>query len=306
MRLGQEFELRTKLQEAHAVILKLQSKESDCAEGTETHLEEGGRELQLNKMEFVSIVQQQQEQELEALKIALEEEWVPHPNVVESLEGQKSFVINELESLRMEYGRTLERKDEVAAALKREAVAQVAALQMCADAAQSQVGTYAAVKPPHLLRTVIIFFVASLCYHLHESRASHPFVLCLLVGKFGVQLLTKEKKVVELKELVAEQLGKWEAENETLMVLALEAEHQFLEKDQKLHLTQKSLLTLQARMTEAEVHERALSSRVEELLMGNEAAVRENEKLQLEVSELRVNAERLELELLRLGSVNAE
>ncbi|KAH8952526.1 hypothetical protein BDL97_09G089500 [Sphagnum fallax] len=252
----QEFELRTKLQEAHAVILKLQSKESDCAEGTETHLEEGGRELQLNKMEFVSIVQQQQEQELEALKIALEEEWVPHPNVVESLEGQKSFVINELESLRMEYGRTLERKDEVAAALKREAVAQVAALQMCADAAQSQ-------------------------------------------------LLTKEK-VVELKELVAEQLGKWEAENETLMVLALEAEHQFLEKDQKLHLTQKSLLTLQARMTEAEVHERALSSRVEELLMGNEAAVRENEKLQLEVSELRVNAERLELELLRLGSVNAE
>ncbi|CAK9190269.1 unnamed protein product [Sphagnum troendelagicum] len=119
----QEFELRTKLQEAHAVILKLQSKESDCAEGTETHLEEGGRELQLNKMEFVSIVQQQQEQELEALKIALEEEWVPHPNVVESLEGQKSFFINELESLRMEYGRTLERKDEVAAALKREAVA---------------------------------------------------------------------------------------------------------------------------------------------------------------------------------------
>ncbi len=572
MRLGQEFELRTKLQEAHAVILKLQSKESDCAEGTETHLEEGGRELQLNKMEFVSIVQQQQEQELEALKIALEEEWVPHPNVVESLEGQKSFVVNELESLRMEYARTLEQKDEVAAALKREAVAasqnvahlvqklenmklalmavtkeseewamkyeklakekdgelraaglqrqwedsharqthlqgevgaaddevleklernsaalsimgwwlctkaemqckseermraelkaasvgelqsrdtlvvslqrelesstepiqeqdsleselhpqrelalqkekleelvvnaadalkkkstvlsvmlwwlhdkaeksglqeemlrvqlcsslgeihekdglilslqheldhnqallqaetqrhklelerakarefvveqewssretelkaQVAALQMCADAAQSQVGTYAAVKPPHLLRTVIIFFVASLCYHLHESRASHPFVLCLLVGKFGVQLLTKEK-VVELKELVAEQLGKWEAENETLMVLALEAEHQFLEKDQKLHLTQKSLVTLQARMTEAEVHERALSSRVEELLMGNEAAVRENEKLQLEVSELRVNAERLELELLRLGSVNAE
>lgn len=53
----------------------------------------------------------------------------------------------------------------------------------------------------------------------------------------GVQLLTKEKKVVELKELVAlvvEQLGKWEAENETLMVTALEAEHQFLDKDQKL------------------------------------------------------------------------
>ncbi|CAK9213743.1 unnamed protein product [Sphagnum troendelagicum] len=170
------------------------SKELDCAEGTETHLEEGGRELQLNKMEFVSIVQQQQEQELEALKIALEEEW----------------------------------------------------------------------------------------------------------------LLTKEKKVVELKELVAEQLGKWEVENETLMVEALEAEHQFLDKDQKLHLTQKSLVTLQARMTEAEVHERALSSRVEELLVGNEAAVRENEKLRLEVSELRVNAERLELELLQLGSVNAE
>jgi kinesin family protein 15 len=127
----------------------------------------------------------------------------------------------------------------------------------------------------------------------------------LLVGKFGVQLLTKEKKVVELKELVAEQLGKWEAENETLMVAALEAEHQFLDKDQKLHLTQKSLVTLQAQMTEAEVHERALSSRIKDLLVGNEAAVRENDKLRLEVSELRVNAERLELELLRLGSVNA-
>ncbi len=123
MHLGQEFELQTKLQEAHAVILKLRSKEVDCAEGTEAHLEEGGRELQLNKMEFVSIVQQQQEQELEALKIGLEEEWVLHPNVVESLEGQKSFVVNELESLRMEYARTLEQKDEVAAALKREAVA---------------------------------------------------------------------------------------------------------------------------------------------------------------------------------------
>jgi peptidoglycan hydrolase CwlO-like protein len=45
--------------------------------------------------------------------------------------------------------------------------AQVAALQMCADASQSQVGTYAAVKPPHLLCTVIIFFVAALCYLMH-------------------------------------------------------------------------------------------------------------------------------------------
>jgi hypothetical protein len=35
--------------------------------------------------------------------------------------------------------------------------------------------------------------------------------------------LTKERKVVELKELVVEQLGKWEANNETLMVAALEA-----------------------------------------------------------------------------------
>ncbi len=45
-----------------------------------------------------------------------------HPNVVQSLEGYKVFVINELESLQMEYVRTLEHKDEVATVLKREAV----------------------------------------------------------------------------------------------------------------------------------------------------------------------------------------
>lgn len=64
-------------------------------------------------------MQQQQEQELEALKIALEEEWVLHLNVVQSLEGREGFVINELESLQMEYVRTLEQKDEVATTLKR-------------------------------------------------------------------------------------------------------------------------------------------------------------------------------------------
>ncbi|CAM6042219.1 unnamed protein product [Sphagnum compactum] len=520
----QEFELRTKLQEAHAVILKLQSKEVDCAEGTETHLEEGGRELQLDKMEFVSIVQQQQEQELEALKIALEEEWVLHPNVVESLERQKSFFVNELESLRMECARTLEWKDEVAAALKREAVAasqnvahlvqklenmklalmavtkeseewamkyeklakekdgelRAAALQrQCEDsharliclqdeagaaddevleklernsAALSIMGWWLctkaemqckseermraelkaasvgelqsrdtlvvslqrelesstepiqeqdslqselhpqrelalqkekleelvanaadALKKKSTVLSVMLWWlhdkaeksglqeemlrvqlcsshgeihekdglILSLQHELDHNQAllqaetqrhklelerakAREFVveqewssretelkaqvaaLQMCADASQSQLLTKEKKVVELKELVAEQLGKWEAENETLMVAALEAEHQFLDKDQKLHLTQKSLVTLQARMTEAEVHERALSSHVEELLVGNEAAARENEKLRLEVSELRVNAERLELELLRLGSVNAE
>jgi hypothetical protein len=60
---------------------------------------------------------------LEALKIALEEEWVLHLNVVQSLEGHEGFVLNELESLQMEYARTLEQKDEVAIALKREIVA---------------------------------------------------------------------------------------------------------------------------------------------------------------------------------------
>jgi hypothetical protein len=53
-------------------------------------------------------VEQQQEEELEALKIVLEEEWVFHHNVVQSLEGYKGFVVNELESLRMKYARTLE------------------------------------------------------------------------------------------------------------------------------------------------------------------------------------------------------
>jgi hypothetical protein len=57
-------------------------------------------------------------------------------------------------------------------------------------------------------------------------------------------------------------------ENETLMVVALEVEHQFLNKDQKLHLT------FQAQMIETKVHERALSSRVKELLVGNEAVAR--------------------------------
>jgi len=60
---------------------------------------------------------------LEALKIALEEEWVLHLNVVQSLEGHEGFVLNELESLQMEYARTSEQKDEVAIALKREIVA---------------------------------------------------------------------------------------------------------------------------------------------------------------------------------------
>jgi hypothetical protein len=32
-------------------------------------------------------VEQQQKQKLEALKIVLEEEWVLHPNVVQSLKG---------------------------------------------------------------------------------------------------------------------------------------------------------------------------------------------------------------------------
>ncbi len=74
--------------------------------------------------------------------------------------------------------------------------------------------------------------------------------------------------MVESKKLVAKQLGKWEVENETLMVTALEVEHQFLNKDQKLHLT------LQAQMIEAEVHERALSSCAKELLVGNAAIVK--------------------------------
>ncbi|CAK9267606.1 unnamed protein product [Sphagnum jensenii] len=347
------------------------------------------------------------DQELEALKIALEEEWVPHPNVVESLEGQKSFVVNELESLRMEYARTLEQKDEVAAALKREAVAasqnvahlvqklenmklalmavtkeseewamkyeklakekdgelRAAGLQRqwedsharqthlqgevgAADdevleklernsAALSIMGWWLCTKAEMQCKSEERMraelkaasvgelqsrdtLVVSLQRELESSTEPiqeqdsleselHPQrELALQKEKLDELLLTKERKVVELKELVAEQLGKWEAENETLMVAALEAEHQFLDKDQKLHLTQKHLVTLQAQMTEAEVHERALSSRVEELLVGNEAAVRENENLRLEVSELRVNAERLELELLRLGSVNAE
>jgi cyclopropane fatty-acyl-phospholipid synthase-like methyltransferase len=43
--------------------------------------------------------------------------------VVQSLEGHKGFVINELESLQMEYARTLEQKDEVIATLKRKAMA---------------------------------------------------------------------------------------------------------------------------------------------------------------------------------------
>ncbi len=43
--------------------------------------------------------------------------------VVQSLEGHKGFVINELESLQMEYARTLEQKDEVVAALKRKVMA---------------------------------------------------------------------------------------------------------------------------------------------------------------------------------------
>ncbi len=60
----------------------------------------------------------------------------------------------------------------------------------------------------------------------------------------------------------------WEVENETLMVATLEVEHQFLNKDQKLHLT------LQAQMIEVEVHERALSSCAKELLMGNEVVAR--------------------------------
>ncbi len=46
-----------------------------------------------------------------------------HLNVVQSLEGHEGFVLNELESLQMEYARTLEQKDEVAIALKREIVA---------------------------------------------------------------------------------------------------------------------------------------------------------------------------------------
>ncbi len=43
--------------------------------------------------------------------------------VVQSLKGDKRFVVNELESLQMEYARTLEQKDEVVAPLKREVVA---------------------------------------------------------------------------------------------------------------------------------------------------------------------------------------
>ncbi len=53
-----------------------------------------------------------------------------------------------------------------------------------------------------------------------------------------------------------------------MMVATLEVEHQFLNKDQKLHLT------LQAQIIEVEVHERALSSCAKELLVGNEAVVR--------------------------------
>jgi hypothetical protein len=66
-------------------------------------------------------------------------------------------------------------------------------------------------------------------------------------------------------------VGKWEVENETMMVVALEIEHQFLDKDQKLHLTHESLMTLQTQMTKTEVH---TTSRVEELLMGNEATMK--------------------------------
>ncbi len=52
---------------------------------------------------------------------------------------------------------------------------------------------------------------------------AHVVGLHMHVYAYQSQLLTKERKVVELKELVVEQLGKWEANNETLMVAALEA-----------------------------------------------------------------------------------
>jgi hypothetical protein len=39
-----------------------------------------------------------------------------------------------------------------------------------------------------------------------------------------------------------------------MMVVAFEVKHHFLDKDQKLHLTHESLVTLQAQMTKAEVH----------------------------------------------------
>jgi hypothetical protein len=40
--------------------------------------------------------------------------------------------------------------------------------------------------------------------------------------------------------------------------------------------------------------------------MGNKIVMKENEKLQLEISKLKVNVERLELELLRLSPKNVE
>jgi hypothetical protein len=71
-------------------------------------------------------------------------------------------------------------------------------------------------------------------------------------------------------------------------------------------MTQESLVTLQPQMTKVEVHEKALSSCVKEFFMVNEATMRKNEKLQLEVSKLKVNVEILELEFMWLGSMNVE
>lgn len=43
-----------------------------------------------------------------------------------------------------------------------------------------------------------------------------------------------------------------------MMVATLEVEHQFLDKNQKSHLMQESLMTLQGQMTKIKVHERPL------------------------------------------------
>lgn len=116
--------------------------------------------------------------------------------------------------------------------------------------------------------------------------------LQMCADAFQSHLLTKKKKVVGLKKNVAKQLGKWEIDNEILMVATQEA--QFLDKDQK------------ATFDTREVHERALSSRVEIFFMGNEIIVKENEKLQFEISELKVNPKRFGLELLRFGPENVK
>jgi hypothetical protein len=63
-------------------------------------------------------------------------------------------------------------------------------------------------------------------------------------------------------------------ENETMMVATLEVEHQFFDKDQKSHLTQESLMTLQGQMIEVKVHERPLFSHIKKLFMGNGTIVR--------------------------------